>query len=141
MEKLNLTQTWDKVFPQSDKVDHQKVTLFLIDGTAVPVRWEENETVHELHTAAQNGTITVRSTRYGGFEQVGSLPRRFSRNDVQTTTRPGDIVLYAGNQLVAFFGFNAWSYTRLGHIESLAPDELAALLDRPTVTIEIKYDG
>ena len=118
-----------------------KRLLFLIDGTAVPVRWEENETVHELHTAAQNGTITVRSTRYGGFEQVGSLPRRFSRNDVQTTTRPGDIVLYAGNQLVAFFGSNAWSYTRLGHIESLAPDELAALLDKPTVTIEIKYDG
>ena len=27
MEKLNLTQTWDKVFPPSDKVDHQKVTF------------------------------------------------------------------------------------------------------------------
>ncbi|MGI6171135.1 MAG: alpha/beta hydrolase [Butyricicoccus sp.] len=27
MEKLNLTQEWDKVFPNSDKVDHQKVTF------------------------------------------------------------------------------------------------------------------
>lgn len=27
MEKLNLTQEWDKVFPQSDKVDHRKVTF------------------------------------------------------------------------------------------------------------------
>ena len=27
MEKLNLTQEWDKVFPKSDKVDHQKVTF------------------------------------------------------------------------------------------------------------------
>ncbi|MBM6671375.1 alpha/beta hydrolase [Phocaeicola coprophilus] len=26
-EKLNLTQEWDKVFPQSDKVDHTKVTF------------------------------------------------------------------------------------------------------------------
>ena len=25
MEKLNLTQEWDKVFPKSDKVDHKKV--------------------------------------------------------------------------------------------------------------------
>ena len=27
MEKLNLTQEWDKVFPKSDQVDHQKVTF------------------------------------------------------------------------------------------------------------------
>ena len=27
MEKLNLTQEWDKVFPKSDKVDHKKVTF------------------------------------------------------------------------------------------------------------------
>ena len=27
MEKLNLTQEWDKVFPESDKVDHKKVTF------------------------------------------------------------------------------------------------------------------
>ena len=26
-EKLNLTQEWDKVFPQSDKVRHSKVTF------------------------------------------------------------------------------------------------------------------
>ena len=27
MEKLNLTQEWDKLFPKSDKVDHKKVTF------------------------------------------------------------------------------------------------------------------
>ena len=27
MEKLNLTQEWEKVFPKSDKVDHKKVTF------------------------------------------------------------------------------------------------------------------
>ena len=26
-EKLNLTQEWDKVFPQSDKVTHSKITF------------------------------------------------------------------------------------------------------------------
>ena len=26
-ENLNLTQTWDKTFPKSDKVDHSKVTF------------------------------------------------------------------------------------------------------------------
>ena len=89
-------------------------------------------------TAAQNGAIEVSASRYGSFEQVGSLPQNFSRNDVQTTTQPGDIVLYSGNQLVIFFGSNSWSYTRLGHIEGLSTDELTALLDKDVAVIEIK---
>ena len=89
-------------------------------------------------TAAQNGAIEVSASRYGGFEQVGSLPQSFSRNDVQTTTQSGDIVLYSGNQLVIFFGSNSWSYTRLGHIEGLSTDELTVLLDKDIVFIEIK---
>lgn len=27
MEQLNLTQEWDKVFPKSDKVEHNKATF------------------------------------------------------------------------------------------------------------------
>ena len=34
MEKLNLTQEWDKVFPKSDKVDHKKVTCLLYTSDA-----------------------------------------------------------------------------------------------------------
>lgn len=116
----------------------QVPTLMLsIDGTPVTVLWEDNETVSELLTAAQNGAIEVSASRYGGFEQVGSLPQSFSRNDVQTTTQPGDIVLYSGNQLVIFFGSNSWSYTRIGHIEDLSADELTSLLNRDTVSIGV----
>ena len=89
-------------------------------------------------TAAQNGAIEVSASRYGGFEQVGSLPQSFSRNDVQTTTQAGDIVLYSGNQLVIFFGSNSWSYTKLRHINGLSADELAALLDKEQTVIELK---
>ena len=89
-------------------------------------------------TAAQNGAIEVFASRYGGFEQVGSLPQSFSRNDVQTTTQPGDIVLYSGNQLVVFFGSNSWSYTKLGHIKGLSADELAALLNKEQTVIELQ---
>ena len=112
--------------------------MLSIDGTPVTVLWEDNETVSELFTAVQNGAIEVSASRYGGFEQVGSLPQSFSRNDVRTTTQPGDIVLYSGNQLVIFFGSNSWSYTRLSHIEGLSTDELTALLDKDIAVIEIK---
>ena len=66
------------------------------------------------------------------------MPQSFSRSDVQMTTQPGDIVLYSGNQLVVFFGSNSWSYTKLGHINGLSADELAALLDKDIAVIEIK---
>ena len=116
----------------------QMPTLMLsIDGTPVTVQWEDNETVSELLTAAQNGAIEVSASRYGGFEQVGSLPQSFSRSDAQMTTQPGDIVLYSGNQLVIFFGSNSWSYTRLGHVNGMSSEELSDLLNKDVVIIEL----
>lgn len=119
----------------------QMPTLMLsIDGTPVTVLWEDNETVSELFTAVQNGAIEVSASRYGGFEQVGSLPQSFSRNDVQTTTQPGDIVLYSGNQLVIFFGSNSWSYTRLGHVNGMSSEGLSDLLNKNVVMIELSAE-
>ena len=126
--------------PPVEKPAQMPTLMLSIDGTPVTVLWEDNETVSELLTAVQNGAIEVSASRYGGFEQVGSLPQSFSRNDVQTTRQPGDIVLYSGNQLVIFFGSNSWSYTRLGHIDGLSTDELTALLDQDTVTFELSVN-
>ena len=117
--------------PQEEKM------VLSINGIPLDVQWEDNETVVELLAYVQSETITVNTTVYGGFEQVGSLPRSFSRNNVQVTTEPGDIVLYSGNQLVVFFGSNSWNYTMLGHIEGLSKQELAELLREDTTVIEI----
>lgn len=88
--------------------------------------------------ALTQNVITVNTTAYGGFEQVGSLPQSFSRSDTQMTAQPGDIVLYSGNQLVVFFGSNSWSYTKLGHINDLSADELTVLLDKDQTVIELQ---
>lgn len=109
-----------------------------IDGTAVDVRWEDNDAVSELIDCVRKAQITVHTSAYGGFEQVGSLPRSFSASDVRMTTVPGDIVLYSGNQLVVFYGSNSWSYTRLGHI-SLSTEKLTELLGGEGAVIELKY--
>ena len=134
-EKSNKMTIEETTMPEIDTTE--PMLLLTIDGTAVDVQWENNAAVAELYALAQN-VITVNTTAYGGFEQVGSLPQSFSRSDVQMTTQPGDIVLYSGNQLVVFFGSNSWSYTRLGHIEGLSTDELTALLDKDIAVIEIK---
>lgn len=56
---------------------------------------------------------------------------------MQMTTAPGDIVLYSGDQLVLFFGSNSWSYTKLGHIDSLTTEELTGLLSGSSAEVEI----
>ncbi len=108
-----------------------------IDGTEVSVKWENNEAVNALRDLVSEGPLTVQMSMYGGFEQVGSLGAGLPRNDVQTTTEPGDIVLYSGNQIVVFYGSNSWAYTRLGHITNKNEQELEALLGNGDVEIVI----
>ena len=134
-EKSTEMTTEETTMPEIDTTE--PMLLLTIDGTAVDVQWQNNTAVTELYVLAQNA-ITVHTSAYGGFEQVGSLPQSFSRSDAQMTTQPGDIVLYSGNQLVVFFGSNSWSYTKLGHISGLSADELTVLLDKDQTVIELQ---
>ena len=110
----------------------------MIDGTEVSVEWENNEAVNALRDLVSEGPLTVKMSMYGGFEQVGSLGAELPRSDVQTTTEPGDIVLYSGNQIVVFYGSNSWAYTRLGHITDKNEQELTELLGNGNVEITIQ---
>ena len=76
---------------------------------------------------------------YGGFEQVGPIGASLPRSDVQTVTEAGDIVLYAGNQIVIFYGSNSWSYTRLGRITDQTLD-LKELLGNGDVEITLSIN-
>ena len=83
------------------------------------VTLEENDSSHELVDMARNEQITINFEDYGGFEKVGPLGRSLTTNNTRITTKPGDIVLYQGNQIVMFYGLNTWSYTMLGHVDDL----------------------
>ena len=108
-----------------------------IDGTDVTVEWEDNQAVADLRALVAEAPLTVDLSMYGGFEQVGSLGKTLTTADAQTTTAAGDIVLYAGNQIVVFYGSNSWAYTRLGHITSQNADGMANLLGNGDVSITI----
>ena len=105
----------------------------MIDKTVVPVSWEQNASTEELKKMLP---LTINMSMYGGFEQVGSIGHSLTRNDKQTTTQYGDIVLYSGDKIVIFYGSNSWSYTRLGHI-NLSQQEMTDLLSHGNVTIRI----
>ena len=108
-----------------------------VDDTVLAVEWEDNESVNALKSLAP---LTVKMSRYGGFEQVGALGRRLPREDERITTRAGDIVLYSGNQIVVFYGSNTWEYTRLGRITGMTQKELEELLGKSGVTLTISAE-
>ena len=110
-----------------------------INGTEVAVSWKNNESVSALVELAGKEPITIRMSMYGGFEQVGPLGTDLPRDDKQTTTSAGDIVLYSGNQIVVFYGSNSWSYTRLGHVE-LSAAEMTDLLSHGDVSITLSIE-
>ena len=123
-----------------NRENEESVITMKIGESPVQVDWEDNESVEALKSLAKQGDITIQMSMYGGFEQVGSLGESLPRNDKQTTTKSGDIVLYSGNQIVIFYGSNSWAYTRLGHISDKDESQMEELLSNgdETVTISAK---
>ena len=117
-----------------DEVEETDAMKLKIDGIEVPVTWEENSSVETLK---EMSPLTVEMSMYGGFEQVGSIGKSIVRDDKQTTTDYGDIVLYSGNQIVIFYGSNSWAYTRLGHID-MSQEELTDMLGSKDVTVTLE---
>ena len=125
-----VTQQENKPVSEPKKEQAMKLT---IDNTVVPVIWEDNASTAALQKLLP---LTIKLSPYGGFEQVGPIGQSIVSSDKQTTTQYGDIVLYAGNKLVIFYGSNSWAYTRLGHID-LSQQELTDLLNRDGVTLQL----
>ncbi|MBQ3385472.1 MAG: hypothetical protein IJG59_09740 [Erysipelotrichaceae bacterium] len=128
--------------PSSSKTGEgtEKMMKLYIDEQEMNVAWEDNQSVKALTQLASEKELRISTSMYGGFEQVGSIGQSLPRNDVQTETGPGDIVLYSGNQIVVFYGSNSWSYTRLGHILDKNEQELAELLSKDNVTLTITVE-
>jgi hypothetical protein len=118
----------------------EKTMIMKIGDIKVNVDWENNQAVDALRNMAEKGDVIIQMSMYGGFEQVGSIGQSLPRNDKQTTTSSGDIVLYSGNQMVVFYGSNSWSYTRLGHISDKDEAGMTELLSNGDVTITISME-
>lgn len=139
-EPVTATEQATTEVATGQSIDYQSTKDFemilLINDVEIPVFWESCTAVDELMTEISNGSITVSMSMYGGWEQVGSLGRSYTRDDRQMTAVNGDIVLYSGNQIVVFYGSNSWSYTKLGKMD-LSADEVTALLSQRDITLTI----
>lgn len=134
---VNSTATVEESANANAAEKEDATMIMSIAGTDVTVEWEDNAAVSDLRALVADTPLTVDLSMYGGFEQVGSLGTSLTADDVQTTTEAGDIVLYAGDQIVVFYGSNTWAYTRLGHITSQTAEGMADLLGNGDVSITI----
>lgn len=132
-------ETQTQSIEQTATTEETAALQMTIDDTPVSVDWQDNESVQALKEFCSNQPLMIQMSRYGGFEQVGSIGTDLPQNDVSTTTSSGDIVLYSGNQMVVFYGSNTWAYTRLGHITDKTQAELTELLSNGNVTITLSH--
>ena len=128
------TPSDDNQTTKEDETANMKLTL-KINDIEVDVIWTDNDSVRALKNLAKDG-LTINMSKYGGFEQVGSIGSTLPSADTRITTNPGDIVLYSSNQIVLFYDSNTWSYTKLGHI-NLSKSELTDLLGDEDVVITL----
>ena len=125
---------------QTAEEEAVKTLQMKIADTVVEVAWEDNESVEALRKLCEEEPLTIEMSMYGGFEQVGSIGSNLPRNDVETTTSAGDIVLYSGNKMVVFYGSNSWAYTRLGHITDQDEAGMTQLLSNGDVAITFSME-
>ena len=117
---------WDGLNKSEDTMPVEiKIT---VSGKSLPVKIEDNVATKALVAALREASITYDAHDYGGFEKVGGIGRTLPSGDSQITTQLGDVILYASDQLVLFYGSNSWSYTRIGKIQYGTLDELKSFL-------------
>ena len=117
---------WDGLNKSEDTMPVEiKIT---VSGKSLPVKIEDNVATKALVAALREASITYEAHDYGGFEKVGGIGRTLPSGDSQITTQPGDVILYASDQIVLFYGSNSWSYTRIGKIQYGTLDELKTFL-------------
>lgn len=95
------------------------IRLTIKGGKTFTATLENNASALALKDRLSKGSITLEMNDYGDMEKVGPLGFSLPRTDRQTTTRPGDIILYLGNNLVIYYDTNSWNFTRIGRVNGI----------------------
>ena len=132
-------QAQQKVFNDNQNktnMESNTIRLTIEGGRTFTATLVDNSSTQALKEQLAKGNITVEMEDYA----VGSLGIRLPRNDKQTTTGPGDIILYQGHNLVIYYDTNSWSFTRLGKINNASQADLKAALGKGDVRVTLSLE-
>ncbi len=139
LKQYNLKGTGD-VKNNIEIIRQTCVLVIELNGKIFYANLEDNSSAEALKEKLNSGAITVDMHDYGSFEKVGALPWELPRNDTQITTKPGDVILYQGNQITIYYDENSWSFTRLARIDSTTKEELLAALGDGDVSVKFSLE-
>lgn len=111
-----------------------------IEGRTMSASLVDNVATKALIEKLADGPVTITMSNYGGFEKVGALPWSLPTADTRITTKPGDIMLYTGNNMVIFYGQNTWGYTPLGVLETTDSSEISNFVGSGDKQVTISLD-
>ena len=97
----------------------------------------DNSSTQALKDLLAKGDVTIEMEDYANMEKVGPIGTNLPRNDRQTTTSAGDLILYQGKYFVIYYDTNSWNFTRLGKIEGVTGKELLSVLGRGDVAVTL----
>lgn len=99
--------------------------------------FEDNSSADALREKLGGGVLELQLHDHGGFEKVGELPWTLPGNDAPITTKPGDIMLYRGNQLAVCYDGNTRSFTRLAALGGVTKEALLDVFGDGDVTVKL----
>lgn len=111
--------------PQSTSAMTMNIT---IGNVTHEVTLVNNAATQTLLAKLKEGPVTVKLDTNGNFEIWGSLGFSLPSSNEYINGQPGDVVLYSGSNICIFYGYNSYSYTRLGRLNGLSADELKTFL-------------
>lgn len=129
----------DREEMEEDEVETNEIYIKVGESTLTAVL-ENNRSAKALKELLADGALAIPASNYGGFEKVCSLGTRLPSDDIQTTTRAGDICLYNDSRIVIFYASNSWDYTRLGRISDVTGSELKEILGGEETEISLSLE-
>lgn len=107
----------------NDELMENNTLTLTVNNRSFTATLADNSATEALKERLAQGTLEIRLDDYGDMEKVGSFGFSLPRTDRQTTTGPGDIMLYQGSSLVIFYGSNSWAYTPLAKVDGVSTRE------------------
>ncbi len=126
--------------PSSRSISGEQIKIRVLVGERErTATLADNASAAAFRGLLARGPLTIPMQDYGGFEKVGPLGTHIVRSDEDIAAVPGDIILYQGDKVTVYYGENRWTFTRLGHIDGAAGEDMRAFLGDadPAVTFSL----
>lgn len=142
-ELAQMSQTTAQTQSEQEKSDikSEAGTMNIkVGDTVLTAALEDNSSAEGLKNLLANGPLTINMSDYANMEKVGPIGTNLPRNDQNTVTSAGDLILYLGSSFVIYYDTNEWNFTRLGRINNVNQEELKRLLGDGNVTVTLSLE-